>query len=230
MTLACGHCKVQSPTHGRLDFEFARVCIERVLCTRNQRNLNKTGWSQEEPADCAYYNMRKKKMSIRRSSLEQIAFIFDAARKMLYREPAVARLSFEDVYRTIFNAILEGHGGELYQHLKRLMTEYMDELATKNADILEKSNEEIASIVLLEWKDFLQALTMLKDCFMYLDRAYTRQHGLAHIHDLGCGLFEKTVLTEPIKSALQGQESNAEISSMLQVLEAIPSDESQTAT
>ncbi|XP_062191598.1 cullin-3B-like [Phragmites australis] len=104
-------------------------------------------------------------------------------------------LSFEELYRTAYNMVLNKHGPKLYEKLTENMKEHLDEMRT--------SVEAAQGGLFLEelqrkWGDHNKALAMIRDVLMYMDRSFIPTNKKTPVFDLGLELWRDTIVRSPM--------------------------------
>ncbi|TKY69692.1 Cullin-3A protein [Spatholobus suberectus] len=100
-------------------------------------------------------------------------------------------LSFEELYRNAYNMVLHKFGEKLYSGLVSTMTAHLKEIArsieaTPGGFFLEEMNRK--------WNDHSEALQMIRDILMYMDRTYIPKARETPVRELGLNLWRENVI------------------------------------
>ncbi|CAK8533522.1 unnamed protein product [Lathyrus sativus] len=100
-------------------------------------------------------------------------------------------LSFEELYRNAYNMVLHKFGDKLYSGLVTTMTSHLRQIS--------QSIESAQGEVFLEelnrkWIDHNEALQMIRDILMYMDRTFVPSKNKTHVHELGLNLWRDVVI------------------------------------
>ncbi|TPX52440.1 hypothetical protein SeMB42_g01414 [Synchytrium endobioticum] len=134
----------------------------------------------------------------------------------IYRKNASA-LSFEELYRNAYNMVLNKHGDKLYNGVKDVIGEHLDNVVGNNIAPLfpqTVNNSTTGSDILTGglaflrqikdvWEDHTTCMLMIRDILMYMDRVYVKTAGLPIVYEMGLELFRDRVVrsdTHPILS------------------------------
>ncbi|CAD6563777.1 MAG: Cullin-3 [Tremellales sp. Tagirdzhanova-0007] len=138
-----------------------------------------------------------------------------------------SKLSFEEHYRYAYNMVLFKHGDQLYNGVKALVAEHLDQLAEQTivpafprsggtrgagklgggAEAVERAMEgdRFLRAVKGVWEDHTGSMRKLKDVLKYMDKVYTVAAGVPLIYDIGLTLFLQHIIrsaTHPIHTHL----------------------------
>ncbi|ORX40451.1 Cullin [Kockovaella imperatae] len=131
-----------------------------------------------------------------------------------------SKLSFEEHYRYAYNMVLHKHGDQLYNGVKGLIAEHLDQLArdtivptfprtsgssSRGAEAIERAMEgdRFLKAVKGVWDDHTGSMRKLKDVLKYMDRSYTTSAGVPDIYEVGLTLFlQHIVRATPIHTHL----------------------------
>jgi hypothetical protein len=91
-------------------------------------------------------------------------------------------LSYEELYRSAYNMVLNRHGETLYDNVQECMTARVDKV-TKFIS----SNEDptlLLRIITKEWEQYKTATSMISDILMYLDKSTVANNKYFIMHSL----------------------------------------------
>eukprot|EP01118_Nematostelium_gracile_P018644 TRINITY_DN835_c0_g1_i2.p1 TRINITY_DN835_c0_g1~~TRINITY_DN835_c0_g1_i2.p1 ORF type:complete len:640 (+),score=177.01 TRINITY_DN835_c0_g1_i2:139-2058(+) len=111
-------------------------------------------------------------------------------------------LSFEELYRNAYNMVLHKYGQTLYDGLRNVVLEHLQEVANEVAMAVD---DNFLNALNKAWSDHKLSMLMIRDILMYMDRVYVMHHNVPTVYDLGLTLFRDTVSRAPrIKDRVQG--------------------------
>ncbi|EES14624.1 hypothetical protein BDA96_07G059000 [Sorghum bicolor] len=118
--------------------------------------------------------------------------LHDAIRE-IYNHNA-SGLSFEELYRTAYNMVLNKFAPQLYEKLTENMKEHLEDMRTcidaaQGGLFLEELQRK--------WNDHNKALTMIRDILMYMDRTYIPTNKKTPVFDHGLELWRDTIVRSP---------------------------------
>ena len=105
-----------------------------------------------------------------------------------------SQLSFEELYRSAYNMVLNRHGEFLYKAVSDILSKHMDEIADRVAST---SGSSLVPALALEFKDHKTTLSMIRDILMYMDRNFVKPTGRTAIFEVGMDAFSSVVLLHP---------------------------------
>lgn len=106
-----------------------------------------------------------------------------------------SNLSFEELYRTAYNLVLQKQGDLLYDRVREALTLHLKSSVT---DILNKAREQFLPFIVKQWLTHQTAFRMTKDVLMYVDRSYCHQKKKAEILPMALQLFREVVVYHPV--------------------------------
>ncbi|KAM0929332.1 hypothetical protein ACQ4PT_001704 [Festuca glaucescens] len=117
----------------------------------------------------------------------------DDAIREIYNHNA-SGLSFEELYRTAYNLVLNKHGGKLYDKLTENLKGHLKEMG--------KLVEAAQGGLFLEdlqrrWADHIKASQMIRDILMYMDRTFIPTSKKTPVFELGLELWRDIVVCSP---------------------------------
>lgn len=117
-----------------------------------------------------------------KSSLDKL----DAAIDKIHSRNA-SQLSFEELYRTAYNLVVERHGEALYRRIEKSLREHLRKQHDKLKQVSDPFLlESLASM----WEDHVRSMSMIRDVLMYLDRSWVQmQPDMLPVYDRGSSLF-----------------------------------------
>ncbi|AQK41255.1 cullin-3A isoform X1 [Zea mays] len=126
--------------------------------------------------------------------------LHDAIRE-IYNHNSMS-LSFEELYRTAYNLVLNKFAPELYEKFTENMKAHLEEMRTcieaaQGGLFLEEMQRK--------WNDYNKALKMIRDILMYMDRTYIPTNKKAPVFDHGIELWRDTIVRSP---TIQGRLSD----------------------
>lgn len=107
------------------------------------------------------------------------------------------QVSFENVYRTVYNLVLGGEAQMLHKKLREYLTSKNETLYNENFGNESADNEEWPFLDKLSvyWDTMNVHLKLLGDLMIYLDRVYCkRTNNVLEVIDLGLEIFRDTTL------------------------------------
>jgi cullin 3 len=108
----------------------------------------------------------------------------------------------EELYRTACALVLHKKGERLYNGLKEVVTEHLQQKVRQ--DVMQVLNNNFPQTLNQAWIDYQTSMVMIRDIFMYMDRVYAPQNNVENIHDLGIRIFrDEIVRHEPITNHLR---------------------------
>ncbi|KAG6813913.1 hypothetical protein H0H92_005762 [Tricholoma furcatifolium] len=122
-----------------------------------------------------------------------------------------SNLSFEENYRFAYNMVLHKEGRMLYDGVKKLISENLDELAQQqiipvfptggDSDPMHRSQESDIFLKALRgvWDDHTGNMVKLGQILKYMDRVHTKSEKVPEIADAGLHLFLKHIIRPPIE-------------------------------
>ncbi|KAG6873948.1 hypothetical protein C0995_008987 [Termitomyces sp. Mi166 len=120
-------------------------------------------------------------------------------------------LSFEENYRFAYNMVLHKKGKMLYEGVKELVAENLDQLADEkiipvfptgsNDDSMHRSQESDVFLKALRrvWDDHTGNMVKLGQILKYMDRVHTKTEKVPVIEEAGLQLFLKHIIRPPIQ-------------------------------
>ncbi|KAI9926923.1 cullin-3 [Aspergillus wentii] len=130
-------------------------------------------------------------------------------------------LSFEELYRNAYRIVLMTRGDELYERVKQLEKDWLDNdvqkritaaisssllLAKEPADMQDQSNERRAAgekflnVLKEAWEDHQLCMGMITDVLMYMDRVISTDHRKPSIYVTAMALFRDSILRSAVRS------------------------------
>ncbi|KXN89109.1 Cullin-3 [Leucoagaricus sp. SymC.cos] len=111
-------------------------------------------------------------------------------------------LSFEENHRYGYNMVLNRQGPTLYNGLKELVKEHLDELANShiipafpvNAEQQTHEGEVLLKALRKVWDDHTSSMTKIGQILKYMDRVYVKPNNLPETWDLGLELFIRHII------------------------------------
>jgi len=104
-------------------------------------------------------------------------------------------LSFEELYRNAYTMVLHKHGDKLYNGLRDVVTEHLNDKVQK--DVVRSLNDDFLPSLSQQWKDHQTAMVMIRDILMYMDRVYVQQQNVESVYNLGLTIFRDQVVRCP---------------------------------
>eukprot|EP00916_Digyalum_oweni_P004143 GHVL01007330.1.p1 GENE.GHVL01007330.1~~GHVL01007330.1.p1 ORF type:complete len:653 (-),score=87.51 GHVL01007330.1:25-1983(-) len=109
-----------------------------------------------------------------------------------------SQLSFEELYRTAYNLVLNKHGELLYTRVISTLREICQNICQR---LIQKS--ELLDELLREWEEYIITVELVKDIMMYLDRNFVEPKKRQTIKQCGIRAFQEEVVScEQISSKL----------------------------
>ncbi|RHZ72680.1 hypothetical protein Glove_241g8 [Diversispora epigaea] len=119
-------------------------------------------------------------------------------------------LSFEELYRNAYNMVLHKNGDKLYEGVKRVITQHLEEVAVaqivpnfplSGASSSSQTNPvngvggaNFLKVLKNVWEDHITCMLMIRDILMYMDRVYAKSANVPPVYDLGLELFRDTIV------------------------------------
>ncbi|OVA14101.1 Cullin [Macleaya cordata] len=99
--------------------------------------------------------------------------------------------TFEELYRNAYNMVLQGYGEEMYSGLVTTVTTHLQQVS--------KSVQSAQGVTFLEeldkkWREHNEALQLLTDVFMYMDRTIVPRTHKTPVHELGLNLWRDNII------------------------------------
>ncbi|KAG6908334.1 hypothetical protein DXG01_005245 [Tephrocybe rancida] len=122
-----------------------------------------------------------------------------------------SNLSFEENYRFAYNMVLHKEGKMLYEGVKKLVVENLEQLASEkiipvfptggNSDPMHRSQESdiFLKAVRNVWDDHIGNMVKLGQILKYMDRVHTKTDKVPEIAEAGLHLFLKNIIRPPIR-------------------------------
>ncbi|EDO35230.1 predicted protein [Nematostella vectensis] len=88
--------------------------------------------------------------------------------------------------------VLHKHGERLYNGLKQVVTEHLEDKIRK--DVVASLNNNFLDTLNAAWNDHQTSMVMIRDILMYMDRVYVQQNGVDNVYNLGLILFRDKVV------------------------------------
>lgn len=153
-----------------------------------------------------------------------------------------SRLSFEELYRTVYRLVLKRKADPLYDKVAAFENEWLSTnvrpqfltlvdvgvMAETSGSLGTKIERRISGEKFLRgmktaWEDHLLTMRMTTDVLMYMDKVYTAESRKPSIYVTAMGLFRDSVLLSPIDHG----STNADFKSIYSLLHAILLDQIQ---
>ncbi|XP_049849234.1 cullin-3-like [Schistocerca gregaria] len=107
-------------------------------------------------------------------------------------------LSYEELYRSAYNMVLNKYGEKLYRGLQEVISEHFDKVYASLKD-----KKDILKAVDTTWQESQVSIIMIRNILLYMDRMYVPQNNLMHVYDLCLETFRtRVILREPIRTSL----------------------------
>ncbi|CAH1757893.1 5416_t:CDS:10 [Entrophospora sp. SA101] len=118
-------------------------------------------------------------------------------------------LSFEELYRNAYNMVLHKNGDKLYNGVKDVITQHLEEVAfahvvpafpKSGASSSHANHTNVAGgakfleVLKKVWEDHTTCMLMIRDILMYMDRVYAKSANVPLVYDLGLELFRDTIV------------------------------------
>lgn len=125
--------------------------------------------------------------------------IRDAIHKIYAKQAST--LSYEELYRTAYNLVLNKHGEILYHGVRSTTVELLQPLTERLAR--HTPDEELLKRINQVWADVKLSIVMIKDILMYMDKNFVPKMKLQSVEYLQTHCFQKFVVLHPeIKTKL----------------------------
>lgn len=134
------------------------------------------------------------KLSIPKQDFSQSWEILESALNHIYAEDT-EKLSFGDLYRTIYTQVLNRNGEKLYSAFEAYMAKKLDEIRelTFTEHVLSDNDSFLLEMGEL-WKKQSDILKTISDLTIYMDKVYSKPNRVPEIHELGLQIFKKHIL------------------------------------
>ncbi|EMR09428.1 hypothetical protein PNEG_02371 [Pneumocystis murina B123] len=136
-------------------------------------------------------------------------FLSQAIRDIYKKNSSV--LSFEELYRNVYNSILHKQGDKLYDGIKSIIQEHLENIsnfeiqpAYKIIKALNKINITDIEIIKANsyylqtlknvWNEYILSTNMISHIMKYMDKVYTRQANKLQIYDISIVLFRDCII------------------------------------
>ncbi|CRL00700.1 CLUMA_CG013957, isoform A [Clunio marinus] len=111
-------------------------------------------------------------------------------------------LSFEELYRNAYTMVLHKHGERLYNGLKEVVTQHLQQKVRE--DVMRSLNNNFLQTLNQAWTDHQTSMVMIRDILMYMDRVYVQQNDVENVYNLGLIIFrDEIVRHERIRNHLR---------------------------
>ncbi|CAF1173907.1 unnamed protein product [Adineta steineri] len=100
--------------------------------------------------------------------------------------------SFEELYRSAFTMVFNGHGQELYQNIQKLIFEYLVEKVRPK--LAESSSATFLVTLKQTWDDYEKSMLDIGKMLGYMNRVYITEKKLEPVYDLGLRLFRENII------------------------------------
>ncbi|KAI9139305.1 Cullin-3 [Paraphysoderma sedebokerense] len=145
---------------------------------------------------------------------ETLANLSNAIREIHNKN--ASNLSFEELYRNAYNMVLHRHGEKLYNGVKDVIKEYLENSAVErivpafpsggaggpssdSRGVADREKEKAFLQVIKDvWDHHMTSLLMIRDILMYMDRVYSSQKHLPLTYELGILLFKDCIARSPL--------------------------------
>jgi len=101
-------------------------------------------------------------------------------------------LSFEELYRNAYTMVLHKHGEKLYNGLKEVVSQHLDNKV--RADVLASLSNNFLGVLNAAWSDHQTSMVMIRDILMYMDRVYVHQNNVDNVYNLGLIIFRERIV------------------------------------
>ncbi|RUS34385.1 Cullin [Jimgerdemannia flammicorona] len=125
-------------------------------------------------------------------------------------------LSFEELYRNAYNMVLHKCGDKLYQGVRDVITQHLEEVAREQIvpafgvgtraggtgagsarGASSDSGAAFLKVLKKVWEEHSTCMLMIRDILMYMDRVYVKTANVPLVYELGLDLFRDTVARSP---------------------------------
>ena len=103
-------------------------------------------------------------------------------------------LSYEELYRTAYNLVLNKHGDMLYNNVKQTTAELLKPVAE---EILAKPDDEVIKALNRLWADQKLCIIMIKDILLYMNKNYVPKVKLKPVEHMQTSQFKHHVVLHP---------------------------------
>eukprot|EP00884_Botryococcus_braunii_P000722 jgi/Botrbrau1/10650/Bobra.53_2s0008.1 len=100
-------------------------------------------------------------------------------------------LSFEELYRSAYNMVINKFGDRLYEGLVATVTAHLREVAREVEDA---QGPEFMVQLKKRWDEHTKSMQMIRDILMYMDRIYVKHQNKAAVNDVGLQLWLTVVV------------------------------------
>ncbi|KAG5676685.1 hypothetical protein PVAND_006501 [Polypedilum vanderplanki] len=109
---------------------------------------------------------------------------------------------FEELYRNAYTMVLHKHGERLYNGLKEVVTQHLQQKVRE--DVLRSLNNNFLQTLNQAWTDHQTSMVMIRDILMYMDRVYVQQNDVDNVYNLGLIIFRDEIIShERIRNHLR---------------------------
>lgn len=103
-------------------------------------------------------------------------------------------LSYEELYRNAYNMVNHQYGGMLYLNVETCFERRLEFLFSEQ--IMPHSDEsELLRVIAVVFQEFRVAISMVRECLMYMDKNFVPENGKPHVLGMGLQLF-RTIIVE----------------------------------
>jgi cullin 3 len=114
----------------------------------------------------------------------------EAAIDEIYNQNASA-LSFEELYRSAYNLVLNKFGDLLYTGVANAVKRHLQEAILV---VVETPKDKLHAAISKAWNDHKITMNMVKDILMYMDRTYAVEHKKAPVYNMSILIFREVVV------------------------------------
>mmetsp|Transcript_20563 Transcript_20563/g.61882 ORF Transcript_20563/g.61882 Transcript_20563/m.61882 type:complete len:739 (+) Transcript_20563:362-2578(+) len=104
-------------------------------------------------------------------------------------------LSFEELYRSAYNMVINKYGERLYKGLVDTVSKHLVGVAARVEAAA--SGDAFLRDLTARWEDHNKSMQMIRDILMYMDRTYVGRHQVVPVHQLGLNLWRDVVVRAP---------------------------------
>ena len=127
-----------------------------------------------------------------RSAAEKLWAVLSEAIDEIHNRNA-SQLSFEELYRSAYNLVIQKHGSFLYEGTKEKLTSH---LRTASERLSQTPESTLLEEVAASYREHVTTMTMVRDILMYMDRTYVQQQRTRPTYELGLHLYRVSVWGE----------------------------------
>ncbi|XP_059475189.1 cullin-3-B-like [Neocloeon triangulifer] len=126
---------------------------------------------------------------------DQLWLVLEKAFKAIQSKCKTENLSFVELYKNAYELIINQRSSNLYFQLKHVVEEHLS--TTVRTRIMNSMDGNFLATLAQEWSDHEVAMRMIRDIVMYLELAYTDNHDMDNVFNLGMICLREQLVNFP---------------------------------